>query len=161
MDDTLYDQYDDADLYAPQGQPVRPALRRQPLASTPSHGVEGPQPQPGASPLAQGPVPAPDYRARALAALDKSYTVGPSDEEKADANRKLMLALALSVKGGEAFQPFASALMKQAFVDPEAAMNRRAMRLETQARIYESMAASADTIEQRREAARQADATRR
>jgi len=144
----------DPDLPFMKARAQSAALARRPLLSTPSSGVEVPPARPGASPVA-------DYRAKALEALTQSQTYTPSPEEKQATNEKTMLALTLGAMGGESFRPAAGLLLKQSLADPEAARERHQKRLEAQARLYESMAQNADTVEQRREAAAQADETRR
>src|SRR5262249_6721802 len=105
-------------------------------------------------PFAAGPAPAPnpvaDYRAKALKAMQDAASAGePTEEEKGESNRKLLLAMALGMKGGEAMQPFAAQYFKQALADPEAMAQRRQQRLEAQAKIYETMAAHAESDAQR------------
>ena len=174
---------------APGQQARAAALRRQqrPI-STPSSGVETPAPQPGANPRAApdyrsmaldalkqaGDLGEPSEEERGkLAEFARSRAEG--------SDRDLMLGLALQAKGGESLAPVGGMFLKRALaaqepmklggglvmgsgefiVDPEQAQSRRAQRLETRARIYESMAQHADSVEQRREAANAAAELRR
>src|SRR5262245_54282602 len=159
-----------------QGRARSAALRKTPLISTPTHGVESPQPQPGADPRA-----APDYRGKALELMQQASDLGEPREEDtrklADyarqrhegSNRDLLLGIALSSMGGESFAPAGGHILRRALAaaepmklghgvieggqfvaDPEAGAQRRALRLENQARLYEAMAQHAETIEQDR-----------
>src|SRR5262245_23697306 len=147
-------------------------LRKQPLISTPTHGVGIPQPgafgqgqcEPqdvGLEPSPNRSAPTPDYRAQSLKLLEQAAAAGePTEEERQEGNRKLVLALSMGMKGGETMQPFAAQFFRQALADPEIRAQQRQQRLETQARLYESMAQHAESVEQRREAAKAAEATR-
>lgn len=132
-----------------------------------------------------------EYRRKALELLTQAQGTQPSDADlgamreyarKRDesARRDFDRGMVMQVMGGSAFQPVGAQVLKQAlasqepekigggivsggqfFNDPEVVAQRRATRLESQAKIYESMAANASTIAQRDAAAQQAAETRR
>src|SRR5262245_57371318 len=98
-----------------QGRARSAALRKTPLISTPTHGVESPQPgafdqgqyapqdvglEPQTQTQPQQPTPAtPDYRGMALKAMQDASSAGePTEEERGESNRKVLLALALGMK---------------------------------------------------------------
>src|SRR5215813_10400925 len=121
------DPYETALLEATERNAARSAALRKaprtPLA-TPSHGVEDPGPgATGAFDMGQyapqdvglpaavaTPAPrpqgAPDYRAQALRLMEQAASAGePTEEDKGESNRRLMLALTMGTMGGESFQP--------------------------------------------------------
>ena len=132
-----------------------------------------------------------EYRRKALELLTQAQGTQPSDADlgamreyarkrEEGAQRDFNRGMIMQVMGGSAFQPVGAQVLKQAlaaqepeklgggivsggqfFNDPEVVAQRRATRLEQQAKIYESMAANASTIAQRDAAAQQAAETRR
>jgi len=130
------------------------------------------------------------YRQKALELLKQAQGTQPNDTEVAamrdyarkrdeQSKRDFLLGTAMSM-GGSTFAPVGAQVLKQAlasqgpeklgggivqggefFTDPEVTAQRRATRLEQQAKIYESIAASASTNAQREAAAQQAAETRR
>src|SRR5262245_377823 len=103
-------------------------VRRNPALAMPTSGADPEAstgataaPAPPAAPAAPAPRPVLDYRQQALKTLEEAGNVGPTEEERAEGNRKLVLALALGMKGGEGLQPASGHILKQALSDPEAA----------------------------------------
>lgn len=173
----------------PGDQPQGPVLKRAIQGAQPySPDMTQAPAQAQAQPADGG---AAEYRRRSLALLEQAGAQGPTDEEKQamieharqreeGSNRKLMLALTLGSKGGESFKPFASLMGQQAMkeseplkveggyvtsdglvMDPGFESKRRQQQLETQAKIYESMAQHAETVQQRNLALKAADDTKR
>ena len=131
------------------------------------------------------------YRQKALELLMQAQGTQPSDADtgamreyarkrEEAAQRDFQRGMIMQVMGGSSFQPVGAQVLKQAlasqepekigggvvsggqfFNDPEVVAQRRATRLEQQAKIYESMAANASTVAQRDAAARDAAETRR
>lgn len=132
-----------------------------------------------------------EYRRKALDLLAQAQSTQPNDADvgamreyarkrEEGAQRDFDRGMVMQVMGGSAFQPVGAQVLKQAlaaqepeklgggivsggqfFNDPEVVAQRRATRLEQQAKIYESMAANAATTAQREAAAQQAAETRR
>jgi hypothetical protein len=189
--DTSDLQLFDEDLDTPfmKQQVMANAVRRRSPVSTPSSAVETPLPQPGANPNA--PMQSGDYRDQAFALLKQASESTPDQADvnalrehalarDEDAKRQLLAGMALSMKGGQSLAPLGESMLRSALAagapekfggglvaggqfiaDPEVTAQRRAQRLETQAKIYESMAQHADSVEQRRAAAQAAADLRR
>jgi hypothetical protein len=175
----LFDEDPDAPFMPAQAQP---RVLKRALARPAPIGVPNAAPR-GAPLTAPTAVDAgDDYRQKALALLAQAQGTQPSEADvgamreyarKRDeqSKRDFLLGTAMSM-GGSSFAPVGAQVLKQAlaaqgpeklgggivqggefFTDPEVTAQRHAARLETQAKIYESMAANASTVAAREQAA--------